>query len=67
MEKDSKKIKFKLFYNPDCNKYNVLKYGNLMNDCMGDRWQQVTLPDKPAYTKYRKVAERWMNKIITLS
>lgn len=54
---------FKVFYNPDCNKYGVLKFGNLMNDCMGDRWQQVCLSNKPAYTKYKKVAIRWMNII----
>lgn len=56
-------MKYKVFYNPDCNKYGVLKFGNLMNDCMGDRWQQVCLDDKPAYTKYKKVAERWMHQL----
>jgi len=26
--------KFKVFFNTDCQKYGVLKFGNLMNDCM---------------------------------
>lgn len=56
-------IKYKTFYNPDCKKYGVLRFGNLMKDCMGNRWQQVCLDDKPAYTKYHKVAKRWMEKI----
>lgn len=45
--------KYKVFYNRDCAKWGVLRYGNLMNDCMGNRWQQVCLKEKPAYTKYR--------------
>lgn len=56
-------MKYKVFYNPDCAKYGVLRYGNQMNDCMGDRWQQVTLGDKPAYTKYAGVAKRWMKRL----
>ncbi|MBO7716698.1 MAG: hypothetical protein J6S85_24240 [Methanobrevibacter sp.] len=51
---------YKIFYNADCKKWGVLKFGNIMKDCMGDRWQQVTLPKKSAYTKYKGVAKRWM-------
>lgn len=54
---------YKIFYNQDCAKWGVLRYGNLMNDCMGDRWQQITLENKPAYTKYKNVARRWMRQI----
>lgn len=55
--------KYKVFYNPDCAKWGVLRYGNLMNDCMGERWQHVCLKEKPAYTKYRRVAIRLMGLI----
>ena len=54
----------RVFYNEDCAKYGVQTFGNLWNDCMGDRWQQVTYGDK-VYTKYKKVAERWLSKMIT--
>jgi hypothetical protein len=56
-------MKYKVFKNQDCNKYGVLRFGNLMNDCMGNRWQQVALPNKPAYTKYKGVAYRWMKEL----
>lgn len=64
IKKEKEKMsKYKVFYNKDCAKYGVLRFGNIMNDCMGDRWQQVTLKDKPAYTKYSGVAKRWMEKL----
>ena len=53
----------RVFYNEDCSKYGIQTYGNLWGDCMGDRWQQVTYGDK-VYTKYKKVAEKWLNNII---
>lgn len=58
-------VEYRVFYNEDCAKWGVQRFGNLMNDCMGDRWQQVCLKDerKPAYTKYKGVAERWIGKI----
>lgn len=54
----------RVFYNEDCAKYGVQTFGNLWGDCMGDRWQQVAYGDK-TYTKYKKVAERWLNNMIT--
>ena len=54
----------RVFYNVDCGKYGVETYGNLWGDCIGDRWQQVTLDTKHPYTPYKKVAERWLNKLI---
>ena len=57
------KVEYKIIKNPDCAKWMVMRYGNLNKDCMGDRWEQVCLSDKPAYTKYRGVAFRWMLQI----
>lgn len=54
----------RVFYNKDCGKYGVEAYGNLWNDCMGDRWQQVTVDGNKVYTKYKGVAARWLKKII---
>lgn len=59
----SKSTDYRVTYNPDCKKWMVMRYGNLDKDCMGDRWEQVCLSNRPAYTKYRKVACRWLLKI----
>lgn len=55
--------KYRVFYNEDCAKYGVQRFGNLWGDCMGDRWQQVTLKDKPAYTKQKATAKRWLEQL----
>lgn len=55
--------KYKVFFNEDCAKYGVLRYGNLWGDCMGKRWQQVTLKNKLAYTPYKGVAKRWLKEL----
>ena len=56
----------RVFYNKDCMKYGVQVYGNLWNDNMGNRWEQVvrTMRGK-AYTPYKKVADRWLKQLIT--
>lgn len=56
--------KYRIFYNKDCAKYGVQRFGDLWGDGMGDRWQQVLHYGRPAYTKYEGVAKRWMNDII---
>lgn len=55
--------RYEVFYNKDCAKYGVHRFGNLWGDCMGDRWQQVALCDRPAYTKYERVAQRWLKQL----
>lgn len=50
-----------VFYNKDCTKYGFCAK---IKDYMGERYHQMTLKDKPAYTKYAKVAERWANEWI---
>lgn len=54
----------RVFFNRDCGKYGVETYGNLWNDCLGTRWQQVVLDTKHPYTPYKKVAERWLKKLV---
>lgn len=58
--------KYRVFYNEDCAKYGVQRFGNLWGDCMGDRWQQVCIKDKPPYTYYKKVAQRWLKQLKTI-
>lgn len=55
----------RVFFNKDCMKYGVEAYGNLWSDGIGDRWQQIALDTKHPYTPYKKVAERWLNKLLT--
>lgn len=51
---------YKVFYNPDCQKYGVQK---LITDYMGTRWHQVLTRKQQCYTRYEKVAERWLEDI----
>lgn len=56
-------MKYKVFYNPDCQMYGVQKQANGF-------WQQVLPPrgagarhGKSAYTYYKAVAERWSRQL----
>lgn len=60
-------MKYKVFFNKDCNMYGVQK---LVNDYRGEHWIQVLPPQgkggrggKSAYTRYKAVAERWMKEL----
>lgn len=71
-------MKYKVFFNPDCNMYGVKKYintGYKVYTTNGEyeykkEWVQILPPNnkgarngQSAYTHYKKVAERWISEL----
>lgn len=67
-------MKYKIFYNEDCQKYGVQKR---VNDYMGERWVQILIHNNrevppfqvngkkvKCYTPYKGVAQRWLKELI---